>query len=143
MKNRFLLALMVVAVAAMAFTVPSATKGEGIKFSEMGLAEAMSAAKKSGRLIFIDVHASWCGPCKIMAKTTFQSETVGKVFNSKFINLKIDGEKDKDGPELMNVYSVAVYPTLLFIDGDGKLVKKLVGSQTEEKLLAEVNKLSR
>ena len=71
----------------------------------------------------------------------FQSDEVGKVFNKKFINLKIDAETDADGPDLAKKYSVTAYPTLLFINGEGKLVKRLVGKQSEEKLLSVANGL--
>lgn len=141
MKNRILL-LSLLFVIATAFTLPftsgrpAKAGGGGIKFSGMRVAEAMKEAETSGKLIFIDVHTSWCGPCKEMARTTFQSENVGKVFNKKFINLKIDAEKDPDGADISKTYQVAAYPTLLFINAKGKLVKKVVGKQSEEKLLS-------
>lgn len=110
----------------------------GIKFSKISFEKAIKEAKSSGKLIFIDVHTSWCGPCKEMAKTTFTDPEVGKVFNGKFINLKIDAEEDNDGPMISKAYSVTAYPTLLFVNGEGKLVRKLVGKQSKEKLLASV-----
>lgn len=119
-----------------ALTVNAAS---GIKFSKTSLAKAMKQAQESGKLIFIDVHTSWCGPCKEMAKTTFTDSEVGSVFNERFINLKIDAEKDADGPMVSKAYSVSAYPTLLFINGEGKLVRKLVGKQSKEKLLAAVS----
>ncbi len=111
----------------------------GIKFSKLTLAKAIKQAQASGKIIFIDVHTSWCGPCKEMAKTTFTDSEVGDVFNQRFINLKIDAEQDEDGPIISKTYSVAAYPTLLFINGEGKMVKKLVGKQSKEKLLAAVS----
>jgi thiol:disulfide interchange protein len=110
----------------------------GIKFSKMSFQKAVKQARSSGKLIFIDVHTSWCVPCKEMAQTTFVDSEVGKVFNQKFINLKIDAEEDTDGPMISKAYSVAAYPTLLFVNGEGKLVRKLVGKQSKEKLLAAV-----
>ena len=111
----------------------------GIKFTKLTFAKAIKQAQASGKLIFIDVHTSWCGPCKEMAKTTFTDSEVGDVFNKRFINLKIDAEQDEDGPMISKAYSVAAYPTLLFINGEGKMVKKLVGKQSKEKLLAAVS----
>jgi thioredoxin 1 len=150
MKNTFLI-IAIAAFATMAFTFGKAdgtagttsekTAASGIKFEHMTVDKALSKAKSSGKLIFIDVHTTWCGPCKEMARTTFQSEEVGKVFNKKFINLKIDAENDADGASVSKAYSVNAYPTLLFINADGKLVKKLVGKQSEEKLLAIANGL--
>ncbi len=113
--------------------------GSGIKFSKMSFQKAIKQAQATGKLIFIDVHTSWCGPCKEMAKTTFSDSEVGNVFNQRFINLKIDAEQDEDGPMISKAYSVGAYPTLLFINGEGKMVKKLVGKQSKEKLLAAVS----
>jgi thiol:disulfide interchange protein len=106
----------------------------GIKFENMSLEKAMSKANKSEKYIFIDAYTSWCGPCKKMAATSFVDPTVGKIFNEKFINLKIDCEKDADGPEISRKYKIKAYPTLLVIDGDGNLVKEVLGFQTADQL---------
>lgn len=148
MRNTLIITV-VAAFAAMAFTYAPVkpnhgtykTVNSGIKFDKLSWAKALKQAKDSDKLIFVDVHTSWCGPCKEMARTTFQSDEVGKVFNKKFINLKIDAETDADGPDLAKKYSVTAYPTLLFINGEGKLVKRLVGKQSEEKLLSVANGL--
>lgn len=114
----------------------------GIQFQNLSLEEAKKLAKETNKLIFIDVYTSWCGPCKMMAKGPFQEEKVGEVFNEKFINLKIDAEKDADGQFVSRSYGVRAYPTLLFINGDGKLVKNIIGYQTGDNLLlhAEMRK---
>lgn len=116
--------------------------GVGIEFQAINLEEAKKLAKETNKLIFIDVYTAWCGPCKLMAKGPFQEEKVGKIFNKKFINLKIDAEKDADGLFVSRAYSVRAYPTLLFINGDGKLVKNIIGYQSAENLLmhAEMQK---
>lgn len=109
---------------------------QGIKFETISLDEAMKMAKSTGKTIFIDAYTEWCGPCKRMAATTFMDAEVGKVFNGKFINLKIEVEKTTDGQTLAKMYGVRAYPTLLFIDGDGKLKKSVIGLQTNDQLLA-------
>lgn len=148
MKSTIVL-LAIAAFTFMAFTFPLGktapktvkTVSSGIRFDKMTMKKALEKAKSSGKLVFIDVHTTWCGPCKEMARTTFQSDEVGKVFNEKFINLKLDAENDADGKEVSKTYSVSAYPTLLFINGEGRLVKKLVGKQSEEKLLSIANSL--
>jgi thiol:disulfide interchange protein len=119
------------------------TTDEGIQFKQMSLEEAKKESVKTGKLIFIDAYASWCGPCKRMAATSFKNVEVGKVFNEQFINLKIDCEKDADGPELARMYKVKAYPTLLVIDGKGKLVKEVIGMQMEDGLLALASSLKK
>lgn len=114
----------------------------GIDFKHIGLEDAKKLAKETKKLIFIDIHTSWCGPCKLMAKGPFMDTNVAKVYNSKFINLKIDAEKDPDGPLVSRTYAVRAYPTMIFIDGNGKLLKTVIGYQNAEALLmhAEMRK---
>ncbi len=112
---------------------------EGIRFKHIALSEAKTQAKKNEQYIFIDAYTSWCGPCKQMAATSFKSAKVGDVYNKKFINLKIDVEKDADGSELARLYKVRAYPTLLIIDSEGKLIKSILGFQTEDRLIAFAN----
>ncbi len=113
----------------------SAQKNE-IQFSTMSFDEALKEAKKTGKLIFLDAYTDWCGPCKKMSAHTFTDQNVAKLFNSKFINLKIEMEKNPIGPEIARRYSVRAYPSLLFIDGDGKVVKYVVGYQNPDQLIA-------
>ena len=108
---------------------------KGIKFDHMTLAEAKTEAIKTGKLIFIDCYTDWCGPCRRMAATSFKNEKVGNAFNGKFINLKIEMEKNPDGRGLAMKYRVNAYPTLLVINGEGKLVKKVIGMQNVDGLL--------
>ncbi len=108
----------------------------GIKFLNISLEKAKELAEKSEKIIFIDAHTTWCGPCKKMAATSFQDQEVAEAFNSKYINLKVDIENDPDGQEIARMYKVQAYPTLLFINSRGKLLKTLVGFQTADKLAA-------
>jgi thioredoxin 1 len=107
----------------------------GISFENISLNDAMKMAKKSGKIIFIDAYTSWCGPCKKMAATSFMDENVATFYNSNFINLKIDMEKNADGPTVARMYGVKAYPTLLYINGDGILKKSVIGFQTSSQLI--------
>ena len=112
-------------------------KGEGgIEFSKMTLEEAKKEARATGKMIFIDAYTDWCGPCKKMAASTFTEQEVGEVFNSNFINLKIEMEKNPDGKEVARMYNVRAYPTLIIIDGEGNLVKQTIGFQTKERIIS-------
>jgi len=69
-----------------------------------------------------------------MAKEVFTKEKVGKVYNEKFINSKMDME-DQKNMSFINKYPVSAYPTLFFINGDGKVVLKKTGGQQIDGLL--------
>jgi len=105
-----------------------------IDFASKGWANLLSEAKKSDKLIFLDAYTTWCGPCKLMDKKVFSDAKVASFFNEKFINAKIDMEKG-EGPEIARTYRIAAYPTLLFINGDGKMVHRGVGFHDNAELL--------
>ncbi len=108
---------------------------EGIQFTETSWKEVLKKAKAEKKVIFLDAYASWCGPCKMLQKNVFTKKAVGDFYNSKFINVKMDMEKG-EGPALSQVYPLEAYPTLLFIDGNGKVLKKVLGYQSPEDLIA-------
>ena len=116
-------------------------KSKGILFNSITLEEAKILSKETGKLIFIDCYTDWCGPCKRMAATSFMDEEVGDLFNQKFINIKIEMEKNPIGTDLAKRYRVRGYPTLLFIDSEGVLVRQLIGMQTSIALMTMANSI--
>lgn len=134
-------------VASMAFTFNNdkvSTKQiskdkTGIKFQSITYAEALKISEMTGKTIFIDCYTVWCGPCKYLDKNTFSDEKVGEFFNANFINVKVEMELDQDGPELARLFKVRGYPTLLFVNGKGELIKQSVGYVTPEQLLSVAN----
>jgi thioredoxin-related protein len=50
-------------------------------------------------------------------------------------------EKNSDGPEIARLYKVSAYPTLIFVDGSGRAVKKVIGYKSAEELIAIANGL--
>lgn len=101
---------------------------DGIKFFKGSWEEALAEAKSSDKLIFMDCYTTWCGPCKAMARDVFPNAQVGDYFNDNFINVKMDMEKG-EGKKLARKYSVNAYPTLLFVDGGGKIVHMSKGAK--------------
>ncbi|PXY03203.1 thioredoxin [Marinifilum breve] len=125
---------MVLFVGVVMMFLSTTVNAQGIEFFHGTYAEAQAKAKKEGKQLFMDFYTSWCGPCKVMAKKYFTLESVGKVYNKKYICLKIDAEKG-EGPEIAKKYGVKAYPTLIFADHSGKEMKKVLGMQNEQQLL--------
>ena len=100
---------------------------QGIEFFKGSWEEALALAKEEDKIIFVDAYAVWCGPCKRMAKDVFTDQKVGQFYNKNFINVKMDMERG-EGPKFGKTYPVSAYPTLMYIDGEGKLVTKATGA---------------
>lgn len=119
MKQMIILLLAIFSVAQV--------NAEGIHFTKNKTwKELVAQAKKENKLIFLDAYATWCGPCKYMQSSVFPDASVGAYFNKNFINVKMDMEEG-EGPQLAEDFGLTAYPTLYFVNGDGKLVHKSVG----------------
>jgi thiol-disulfide isomerase/thioredoxin len=99
-------------------------------------ANILSRAKEENKLIFVDAYTTWCGPCKWMAENTFTDKKASLYYNRHFINTKVNMEKG-EGPALAERYKVSAYPTLLYINGDGEVVHRVVGALDATRLLKE------
>ncbi|GAB1473512.1 hypothetical protein MASR2M69_09530 [Bacteroidota bacterium] len=118
------------------FLTYTAPAQDGVKFEKGSWKEILERARSEKKLVFVDVYTEWCGPCKQMVKEIFPKKSVGDIFNSSFINYKIDAEKG-EGIEIAKSYGVTGFPTYLFVNGDGVLFYSSMGSMSEDKFLKE------
>lgn len=140
MKNKIFSAFaVIIMVAVYAFNNPKVDfktdNKEGIQFHKGTWDEALALAKKENKLIFLDIYATWCGPCKKLKKNTFSNEEVGEFYNSNFINVALDGEQT-EGAMLANRYHLTGFPSLLFINSNGKVVLQRGGYQNSGEFIA-------
>jgi thioredoxin-related protein len=110
------------------------THAEGINFQKLSIAQALKKAKKENKRVFVDVYAEWCGPCKYLSNNVFIDQALGAYMNEHFVSIKINGEQG-EGVKMMDEFSIDAYPTLLFLNPDRKLIKKVVGAMEAEDLL--------
>ncbi len=111
-----------------------AQDGKGIVFFKGTFDEALTEAGRTGKLVFMDCCAVWCGPCRGMEVSVFTQEEVGRFFNEHFVNLKMDMEKG-EGVALTKRYDVVAYPTLLFINPKGFTVAATKGAMKADAFL--------
>ena len=97
----------------------------------------MAAAKKEGKLVFVDCYTSWCGPCRDMAEKVFPQKEAGDYFNPRFVCVKYDMEKG-EGEELAKRFEVRAYPTFLIVRPDGTAQHKIVGGSDLKAFIAQV-----
>lgn len=134
MKNFVLIIL----ISTYGLTVGAQEKG--IHFEHQTTWEkVLEKAKAENKFIFVDCFTTWCGPCKFMSSKIFPLDEIGRFYNEKFINVKLQldkTEKDNDevkewyktGDDIANKYKVNAYPTYLFFDPKGSLVHRSVGT---------------
>ncbi|MDO5979683.1 DUF255 domain-containing protein [Flavivirga spongiicola] len=109
---------------------------QGVSFEHGTFADALSKAKAENKMIFMDCYTTWCGPCKKMSKEVFPQQEVGDYMNTHFVSIKMDMEKG-EGIQLTKMYGVKAFPTLLFMDANGKVMHTKVGGADVAGFIAE------
>ena len=102
--------------------------------------ELLAASAKEKKYVFIDVYATWCGPCKYMAAKIFPQEKMGTYFNKNFVVAKFDAERG-EGLTVAKKYNVRAYPTFLILDSTGKEVGRIVGGADPDDFIAKVQEV--
>ena len=97
------------------------------------LGEAIARAEEEGKLVFIDFYTTWCLPCKLMDEDVFTDRALGRYMNERFVSLKVDAEKG-NGANLASLYNVRAYPTLVFLDTNGRVVAQKQGAAYQREL---------
>lgn len=117
--------------------VPASGKSanSGIEFHQGSWDQALKLARETGKPVFLDISASWCGPCKALKKNTFPNEEVGAFYNANFINVMVDGEKG-EGIELAKEFRISAYPSMLFLNSKGELIARTSGYRDPQDFVA-------
>lgn len=112
-----------------------------VKFAKGNLKEVTAQAKTENKRVMIFASASWCGPCKQLIKEVFSLDDVSDYINTNYIVKKYD--LDIADPDNVNSYNIKSYPTIIFIDNDGKEMNRIVGAaKNGAEFLKEVKQLS-
>lgn len=93
-----------------------------------------TAVLKQSKPVAVDVWASWCGPCHMLAPNfgAASEELKGK---ARFV--KLDADKNQ---KIVRKYKVKGLPTILFFK-DGQLVDRVSGVQSKNAILKRVKPL--
>ena len=122
----------------LAMALGASAKG-GVEFREVTLNEAIAEAAASNKYLFVELYATWCGPCRVMARMLATDE-VGEYMNPRFVSVRYDVDK-ATGALLAQTNGVRSIPTCLVINAEGEVVGRLVGSSSAEKFIASMRRL--
>ena len=113
-------------LAAGAFVLAGCARGKTTEapFSAVSLTAANARAQSEGKLVFVDVWAAWCGPCKLLDSTTWKDRSVIDLLSARTIAIKINADQDS---AFVEKYKVEALPTLLVLKPDGSEVTRVVG----------------
>lgn len=113
-----------------------------------------------GKVVLLDIWATWCGPCKAMIP--HERALVKKMKDKPFVLISVSADDEKktlqkflekedmpwvhwwdNGPEsaVLKAYRVRAFPTLYLIDHAGIIRHKWVGAPDEKKLDEAVEEL--
>jgi thioredoxin 1 len=81
----------------------------------------------SNGLVLVDIWATWCGPCKMVAPIVDQ---ISSDYHGKLSVGKLDADQNRDIVSNLGVRNI---PTLLLYK-DGEVIDRLVGAVSKEKL---------
>lgn len=93
--------------------------------------DLLKEAKRTRKAIFLDFTATWCGPCRQMEKETFANAKVATVSSESYLAYKVDIDWFV-GMDIAEKYNVKQYPTIVFLDYQGRYLNRIKGFYAPE-----------
>jgi len=88
---------------------------------------AFQKAKQENKLIYVDMYAEWCDPCKLMDRTTFVNDTVRLMLQKDFIATRVNFDDERIGTIMKEKFNIPAIPTSLILTRDTLEVNRFVG----------------
>ena len=108
-----------------------------VKFETKSTDAVREMAVKTGKLVFIDLYATWCPPCRTMEREVFSRKDVGDFMERHFVAAKYDVDKTT-GKELLKRYGSGAIPLYLVFDTQGELLGRIQGAAKPDKFMADL-----
>lgn len=97
-------------------------------------------AVRSGKLVFIDLYADWCPPCRLMERDVFSRSDVGEFMERYFVAAKYNTDKTT-GRELLKKYGSGSIPLYLIFDTEGDLLGRIQGAADADTFLDNLRQI--
>ena len=101
--------------------------GEEVRWAS-SFDHALEQAGAEQKYVMVDFFTSWCGWCKVLDAKTYRD---GRVVSRTdgMVSVKVDAEAQTD---LARRYGVRAYPTIVFLNPDGSMRRRIQGYKGPE-----------
>lgn len=121
-------------IFALLLTLGTTAAQAQVKFETRSTDAVRELAVKTGKLVFIDLYATWCPPCRMMERQVFSRRDVGEFMDERFVSAKYDTDKTT-GRELLAKYGNGAIPLYLVFDTQGDLLGRIEGAADAQTLM--------
>lgn len=112
--------------------------------------DAFVKAKAEKKLVFVDMYADWCIPCRIMDANVYGDSAVAGLLNERFVPVKLDVESKEviscDGKKktvqkcYSDVWELKALPSFVLVAPKGLSILTVTQSLTTEDMLDLLSK---
>lgn len=117
-----------------AATPPTAEPIKNIVFVGGTLQEAQQQARREGKILFVEIYATWCMPCKFLEQNVFSNPEIAAFYNHYFVNYKLNFDSI-EGEVFKQEHQVQYLPELFFFDASGNIVLRETGDLSTQSFL--------
>lgn len=106
--------------------------------------EARRQAADQDKIIVVYFHTEWCTYCRRMEKEVFTDDGVTETLSKLYYPVKVDaessqkmqfGEQEYTGEEFALVMGVRAFPTFLFMNASGEIIRQQEGYMDKDLFL--------
>lgn len=130
--------VVVLAAVVGALCLPACHSGPSVAWFEGDLDAALAAAADRQTVVMAEFYTDWCSWCRRLEADTLSDPEVRSEL-ARTVNLKLDAEGD--GAELAARFGVDSYPTIVFLDFDGREVDRILGYLPPDSFLRRVQRV--
>lgn len=110
----------------------------------MDYSAAFEKAKNGPKLVFVDLFADWCIPCRVMEKNVYSDPTVAALLNTRFYATKLDvdsqdtimcdGQKKTVQRCYFDVWELNALPAFVLMAPKGMTILTVTDSMSPEEM---------